>query len=82
MLPLGILSKGECAEIVEIKREKGYGHEGKNQLCHAEDMGLRVGKIIEILNNEGRGPILLKIGEVRIAIGRGIAMKIMVRRID
>jgi len=82
MVPLGILSKGECAEIVEIKRQKGYGHGSKNQLCHAEDMGLRVGKIIEILNNEGCSPILLKIGEVRIAISRGIAMKIMVRRID
>jgi len=81
MAPLGLLSKGEQAEIVEIKGQKGCAHgSSKNQLCHAEDMGLRVGKMIEMLNNEGRGPILLKVDESRIAIGRGMAMKIMVRR--
>ena len=37
--------------------------------------------MIEMLNNEGRGPLLLKVEESRIAIGRGMAMKIMVRRI-
>lgn len=83
MAPLGLLSKGEQAEIVEIKGQKGCScANSKNQLCHAEDMGLRVGKVIEMLNNEGRGPLLLKVDESRIAIGRGMAMKIMVRRIE
>lgn len=81
MAPLGLLSIGEKAEIVEIKGQTGCGTgSSKNQLCHAEDMGLRVGKMIEMLNNEGRGPLLLKVDESRIAIGRGMAMKIMVRR--
>ena len=44
-----------------------------------EDMGLRVGKTVEILNNGG-GPVLVKVDESRIAVARGIAMKIMVRR--
>lgn len=83
MAPLGLLSEGEKAEIVEIKTHRGYCHgKNKNELCHAEDMGLRIGKVIEMLNNEGRGPLLLKVDESRIAIGRGMAMKIMVRRID
>lgn len=82
MAPLGFLSEGEKAEIVEIKAQKGHGSgKGKNQLCHAEDMGLRVGKMVEMLNNRGTGPILLKVDESRIAIGRGMAMKIIVRRI-
>ncbi|KAF0145814.1 MAG: ferrous iron transport protein A [Nitrospirae bacterium] len=81
MAPLGLLSIGEKAEIVEIKGQTGCVHgSSRNQLCHAEDMGLRVGKMIEMLNNEGRGPILLKVDESRIAIGRGMAMKILVRR--
>lgn len=81
MAPLGLLSRGEHAEIVEIKGQKSCVHgSSKNQLCHAEDMGLRIGKMIEMLNNEGRGPILLKVDESRIAIGRGMAMKILVRR--
>jgi len=81
MSPLGILNTGEKAEIIEVKGQQGCGHgSSKNQLCHAEDMGLRVGKMIEMLNNEGRGPLLLKVDESRIAIGRGMAMKIMVRK--
>lgn len=93
MAPLGLLSKGEKAEIVEIKTQKrkalrvGRGaHNAQltthDAICHAEDMGLRVGKTVEVLNNEGRGPLLLKVDESRIAIGRGMAMKIMVRRLD
>lgn len=79
MAPLGLLNRGEQAEIVEIKGQQACTPEcGKNQLCHIEDLGLRVGKMVEMLNNEGRGPILLKIDESRIAIGRGMAMKIMV----
>ncbi len=82
MAPLGLLSKDEKAEIVEMKTQRGYCNgKSKNELCHAEDMGLRVGKVVEMLNNEGRGSILLKVDESRIAIGRGMAMKIMVRRI-
>lgn len=81
MAPLGLLSRGEQAEIVEIKGQKGCGIGGsKDQLCHIEDLGLRAGKMVEMLNNEGRGPILLKVDESRIAIARGMAMKIMVRR--
>ena len=81
MAPLGLLSRGDKAEIVEIKGQRGYGQgNGKNQLCHAEDMGLRIGKSVEMLSNEGRGPILLKVDESRIAIGRGVAMRIMVEK--
>lgn len=83
MLPLGFLSRGEQAEIVEIKGQKGccYGR-SKNILCHAEDMGLRVGKTVEVLNNEGKGPLLLKVDESKIAIGKEMAMKIMVKKVN
>ena len=50
-------------------------HEGR-----MEDMGIRVGKNIEMLNNPGRGPLLLKVDEARIAIGRAMAMRIFVSR--
>lgn len=81
MAPLGLLSRGEQAEIVEIKGQICCKQgSSRDQLCHIEDLGLRAGKMIEMLNNEGRGPILLKVEESRIAIGRGMAMKIMERR--
>ncbi len=83
MAPLGLLSEGEKAEIIEIRQQKGYCHEkSKNSFCHVEEMGLRIGKTVEMINNKGKGPILFKVDESRIAIGRGMAMKIMVRRID
>jgi len=83
MAPLGLLIPGERAEVVEIREKRCHSHERKEKhICHAEDMGIRVGNVIEMLNSDGRGPVLIKIDESRIAIGRGMAMKIMVRRID
>lgn len=80
MVPLGLLCPGESAEVMEIRENKSCCSEKKEKhICHAEDMGIRVGNVIEMLNSEGRGPILIKIDESRIAIGRGIAMKIMVK---
>ncbi|MBI3592815.1 MAG: ferrous iron transport protein A [Nitrospirae bacterium] len=86
MLPLGLLHAGEKAEVVKIFSGEQYGkchavEKSNEQICiRIEDIGLRIGKAIEMLNNKGRGPLLVKVDEARIAIGRGMAMKIMVRR--
>ncbi len=45
-------------------------------------MGIRPGKTVEMLNNEGGGALLVKVDEARIAVARAMAMKIMVRRKD
>ena len=83
MAPLGLLISGERREILEIRGGKCTSYVGRNsQFCHIEDIGLRVGKMVEMLNNEGKGSILIRVDESRIALGRGIAMKIMVRRIE
>jgi ferrous iron transport protein A len=78
MFQLGLLGIGELGEIVAV-RESGAVHRGCD--CRVEDMGLRIGKTVEMLNNGG-GPLLLKVDEARIAIARGMAMNIMVRRIQ
>ena len=86
MLPLGLLASGEQAEIMEIRERKGCQpcecsiDKHRDEKCRIEDMGIRIGKSIKMLNNEGRGPLLLKVDESRIAVGRGMAMKILVRR--
>lgn len=68
--------------------EQKYGHKhnhGHTQNTHnktatrAEELGLRVGKWVEMLNNDGN-LLLLLVDEARIAIDRRMAMKIMVRR--
>jgi ferrous iron transport protein A len=73
MMPLGFLGDGESAEIVAFSRAAG-----ESCTSRAEEMGLRVGKSIEMLRN-GSGALLVKVDQSRIAVDRGIAMKINVR---
>lgn len=84
MIPLGLLSAGENGEIVEIMFGKGEGTsaasaEQERSMVRVEEMGLRVGKNVEMLTNGG-STILLRVDEARIALARRMAMKIMVRR--
>ncbi len=73
MFPLALLTEGECGEIVSVAaRMDGPG-------SRAEEMGLRVGKRIVMLNN-GAGPVLVKVDESRIAVDRGVALRIKVRK--
>ncbi len=73
MMPLGFLGDGESAEIVAFTRAAGAGCTSR-----AEELGLRVGKSVEMLRN-GSGALLVKVDQSRIAVDRGIAMKITVR---
>jgi len=73
MVPLGLLQLGDTAEVVEVVP-------GTHSCARVEDMGFRVGKTVEMMSNAGRGALLIKIDESRLALARGIAMKIMVRR--
>lgn len=41
-------------------------------------LGLSVGTDLEILQNRGRGPLLIRVRGTRIALGRGEAFKILV----
>jgi len=84
MIPLGLLSPGERGEIrtIRINKQALAGQccsEREKCDCRVEDMGLRVGKFVEMLTN-GNGPVLVRVDESRIALDRGMAMKIMVRR--
>ncbi len=89
MIPLGLLAAGELAEVMETRMEELLSPCSKckcnrPECCsRIEDMGLRVGKTVEVLNNyRGQGALLIKVDDSRIALNRGMAMKIMVRRKD
>lgn len=58
----------------------GKGGTERNSSSHLYDMGLRPGKKVEMITNSGTGPLIMRVDECRIAIGRGMAMKIYVRR--
>ncbi|MCX7856928.1 MAG: ferrous iron transport protein A [Deltaproteobacteria bacterium] len=44
------------------------------------DMGFFAGKVVEVLSNHG--PILVKVDDQKLAIGKEMAMKIMVRSLE
>lgn len=71
MMPLAVAKPGE--KIV-IKDMMG-GREARARLA---SMGLRTGDRLEIINNNGLGRLIIGHGSTRLAIGRGIAQKIMV----
>lgn len=73
MMPLGLLGDGEAAEIVSTPAEAG------TCAARAEELGLRIGRRVEMLNNAA-GPVLVKVDESRIALDRGVAMRIRVRK--
>jgi ferrous iron transport protein A len=86
MIPLGLLKKGDDAEIMDIKTSKkepqspSEGGAARDGLSRLEDMGLRKGKWVRILSNEMGGLLLVKVDESRIAMSRGTAMRILVKR--
>lgn len=86
MVPLGLLSVGEKAEVAENRIDEQFSPCSKckcdkPECCsRIEDLGLRQGKVCEVLNNPGQGAMLIKVDGSRIAMNRGLAMKIMVRR--
>jgi ferrous iron transport protein A len=47
-----------------------------------QEMGLLPGKIIEVVRNTNTGPVEINVMGSNLAIGRGIASKILVEEID
>jgi Fur family ferric uptake transcriptional regulator len=71
LIPLAMTKPGERVVV----REMAGGRSARTRLS---DMGLRTGDHIEIINNDGMGRLILGHDCTRLAIGRGIAQKIMV----
>ncbi|MBN1323983.1 MAG: FeoA domain-containing protein [Methanotrichaceae archaeon] len=74
-LPLAFLLEGEEGSIIEI-----MGGRGVNQ--HLCDMGLTPSTKVKVLKSNPMGPMLIEARYARIALGKGITMKIMVRSED
>jgi ferrous iron transport protein A len=91
MVPLDQMNEGECGEIVKIAAaeccRRGAGRGGKKRRffgcveddsVRITDLGLRIGKQVELLRKGKQGPLLVKIDDSRIAIGRRMAEKIFI----
>lgn len=51
---------------------------GRGMQARLLAMGLVRGARVRIITNEGRGPVLIALGESRMSIGRGMAARITV----
>ncbi len=68
------LASAREGEWVKIKEFAG-GSDMQNRLA---TIGLRSGDEVEVMTNSGHGPLVLVVNCSRLALGRGIAQKIMV----
>jgi len=71
LIPLTMAKPGERVEVKEITTGVG----GKSRLA---SMGLRIGDQLEVISNDGHGRLILGHECTRLAMGRGIAQKILV----
>ncbi len=71
-MPLSFLGEGESGTVVWVRA--GRGLTGK-----LLSMGISPGARVRVLKS-GPGPLLIEIGQTRMAISRGVAMKVVVRR--
>jgi len=73
MIPLAMCEEGDEVEIHCV--DCGYGI--KRRLC---DLGLYDNTKIKVIKNDISGPIIVKVKDSKIMIGRGQANKIMVEK--
>jgi Fe2+ transport system protein FeoA len=70
-LSLSTIKSGESVEI----REMTGGHHFLSRLA---SLGFTPGAHLRVVQNYGRGPIIVNVRETRVALGRGEAEKILV----
>ena len=68
------LSAVNSGELVEIKRMVG----GHHFLSRLASLGFTPGARLRVVQNYGRGPIIVNVRDTRVALGRGEAEKILV----
>ncbi|MFN2184121.1 MAG: ferrous iron transport protein A [Anaerolineae bacterium] len=70
------LSSAQSGESVQIRKMDG-GHQFLSRLA---SLGFTPGAHLEVIQNYGHGPIIVRLRDTRVALGRGEAKKILVQR--
>lgn len=68
------LRQGERAKVLSL-----FG--GANFVCKVKNMGITEECFIEVLKNDGRGPLIIKQDGSKIVIGRMMASRIEVEKL-
>lgn len=71
------LSNAKVGESVRLLSVRGGTHIRRR----LADLGLNTGMTVKIINGIESGPMILSVKDSRLAIGRGMAEKIIVERI-
>ena len=71
-LPLTLTAPGEVVTVAEVRAGWGAGR-------RLADMGLVPGIQIQVVNSQRHGPVIINLRGSRLALGRGIAQKILVQ---
>jgi ferrous iron transport protein A len=73
-LPLCMAGRGMVVRVVGIRAGGGLTRK-------LADMGLVPGEEIRLVNCQGAGPVLIDLKGSRLALGRGMAMKVIVEEV-
>ncbi len=71
-MPLSMVSQGEKVQVIRI--DAGWGLQRR-----LADMGLTPGLKVRVVGSQRPGAVVLDVRGSRLALGRGIAHKIMVK---
>ncbi len=74
IVPLTLLRPGEAGIVVNLQG-------GPNFRSRLYAMGIAPGSTVRVLNVYQRGPIIIEVGGARLALGRGMASRVFVRRL-
>jgi ferrous iron transport protein A len=75
MTPLSLAPAGEPMTIVDVRAGSRLRH-------RLSDLGLVPGTVIEVVQSLGRGPVILALGDSRLALGRGASHKVLVVQVS
>ena len=72
-VPLSALHAGERGVVIELAA-------GRNLMSRMASLGFTPGAEVTVMQNFGRGALIARVRDARIALGRGEAGRIYVRR--
>lgn len=74
-LTLDQVPSGKKVKVVSIYAPGRWGH-------RLLQMGLVPGAVLEVVVNDGYGPILIRVMNTKVLLGRGIARRVLVQPIE
>ena len=73
VVPLSTMRAGEQGVVVDLAGGRGL-------LCRMASLGFTPGAEVTVLQNYGRGPLIARVRDAHIALGRGEAGRLYMRR--